>query len=214
MLKLLRKEFTLSASPLTYFFLCFTLMVFIPAYPVTIGAFWVCLGIFYTFQRVREENDLTFTSLLPIEKKQVVTAKFLFSVIVQTASIVLFLIFSLVRKFISADFPSVYTLQLLNANLTAAGFCLLIFALFNLLFLKGFFRTAYKLGKPFIFFCIAALIAVGLSETIIHVPPFAVLNEYGRAETIIPFLVGLVLYVLLTVSSLKKSQKSFSSLDL
>lgn len=42
MIKLLRKEIQLAASPLSYFFIGFGLMAFVPGYPILVGSFFVC----------------------------------------------------------------------------------------------------------------------------------------------------------------------------
>lgn len=46
MKNILKKELTLSASILSYLFILFGLMFFIPGYPILCGVFFVTLGIF------------------------------------------------------------------------------------------------------------------------------------------------------------------------
>ena len=50
MKNLLIKDFRLSASALTYGFLAASLMTMLPGYPILMGAFFICLGIFHSFQ--------------------------------------------------------------------------------------------------------------------------------------------------------------------
>ena len=69
MINLLRKEMKLSASVLSYLFIAFGLMFFLPGYPILCGVFFVTLGIFYSFQNSRETNDIIYSILLPIAKK-------------------------------------------------------------------------------------------------------------------------------------------------
>ncbi len=69
---ILRKEIKLSASVLSYLFIPFGLMFLLPGYPVLCGAFFVCLGLFQSFQSAREANDIVFSALLPIAKSDVV----------------------------------------------------------------------------------------------------------------------------------------------
>ena len=75
MKKLLNKELRLSAHPLSYLFLVFSLMALIPGYPILLGAFFICFGLFQTFQNGRETNDVLYSVLLPIGKKDVVKAE-------------------------------------------------------------------------------------------------------------------------------------------
>ncbi|MBR3258250.1 MAG: ABC-2 transporter permease, partial [Eggerthellaceae bacterium] len=80
MRNLLAKEFRLSAHILSYLFIAFGAMAMIPGYPITLGAFFVCLGLFQTFQAARENNDVLFTALLPVAKTDVVRARYAFVV--------------------------------------------------------------------------------------------------------------------------------------
>ena len=68
---------------------------------------------------------------------------------------------------------------LMNANLVYLGFVLVILGLFNLIFVGGFFRTAYKFAKPFVMFIIAAFLVVGIGETLFHIPGLSALNAFG-----------------------------------
>lgn len=68
MKSLLYKELKLSSLAVTYFFIAFGLMTFLPGYPILLGSFFVCMGIFYSFQFSRESNDPLFTVLLPWRK--------------------------------------------------------------------------------------------------------------------------------------------------
>lgn len=79
MRNILRKEMKLSASVLSYLFILFGLMFFIPGYPILCSAFFVTLGVFQSFQSAREANDIVFSALLPIAKKDVVKGKYLLS---------------------------------------------------------------------------------------------------------------------------------------
>ena len=209
MTKLLRKEFTLSASPLTYVFLAFTLMSFIPNYPPLVGAFFVCLGLFYTFQKTREENDVVFTVLLPVKKMDAVTAKYLFCLINEVIALLI-----PVKRVLFSAAPEVYTSSLMSTNLTALGFYALIFAAFNILFLGGFFKTAYKISKPFIIFCIVAFILVFLGETLHHIPGLENLNDYSLFPSVIPCVIGLFVLAFGTLLSLNSAKKSFETIDL
>lgn len=78
MRNILIKEMKLSASVLSYFFILFGMMFFLPGYPVLCGAFFSALGIFKSFEHAREANDVLFSALLPIAKKEIVKGKYLF----------------------------------------------------------------------------------------------------------------------------------------
>ena len=73
---LLKKEFVLASVPITYIFILFTLMTFIPGYPIEMGAFFVCMGIFQTFRFYNEANDIFYSVMLPVSKKDIVKSKY------------------------------------------------------------------------------------------------------------------------------------------
>ena len=89
MRNILLKELKLSASPLAYFFIAFGLMFLVPGYPILCGAFFVTLGLFQSFQAAREANDIVFSALLPIAKRDVVRGKYLFVCLIEACGWIL-----------------------------------------------------------------------------------------------------------------------------
>ena len=215
-MKLLKKDLRLATSPLTPLFLLFAGMALIPRYPILVGAFFICLGIFYSFQSFRESGDILFTVLLPVCKRDLVRSKYRFTVLFELLGFLLMLILTalrltLLRGDVYADSP------LLNANLTYLSGALLIFLLFNTLFLGGFFKTAYYFGKPFVTFAVAAFLLIVVIEVLHHVPGLAFLNgtEGGALLRQLPILaVCAVAYALGTLASRKKAEQRFEALDL
>ena len=94
---LVKKEAGLAAMPLTYIFIAFSAMTMIPKYPILVGPFFICLGIFYSFQFAREQNDTLYTVLLPVSKRDAVKAKYIFVCLVQAISFILICLFSFLR---------------------------------------------------------------------------------------------------------------------
>lgn len=136
--KLLKKELRLTAAPITYFFLAFALMTLIPGYPILVGGFFITLGIFYTFQMARESNDILYTALLPCKKQDVVRAKYAFCVLIELLGWLLCAVLTAVRLTALRE-AAVYTKNaMMNANFAYLGWLLILFALFNSVFLGGF----------------------------------------------------------------------------
>lgn len=217
MTKLLKKEMKLAASPLSYFFIVFGLMAFLPGYPILVGSFFVCLGLFQSFQSMREANDITYTALLPVAKGDVVRAKYAFCVMIEFFYLVLTSIPVLIRMTVLSDAPAYRGNALMNANLVYLGYVLLILGLFNFMFVGGFFKTAYKFAKPFITFIIVAFLVVGIGETLVHVPKLSALNAFGFEHIGLQagaLAAGAAAFALLTVFSLRGAIKSFERIDL
>lgn len=212
---LLKKEMLLTASPLSYLFIAFAAMALIPNYPILLGGFFVCFGIFHSFQAAREAGDIFYTNMLPVEKKDVVKSKFIFTVFIQMISWILMTALTLFRMKFLSDIVPYSENSLLNANLTFLGFILIIFGVFNLCFLSHFFKTAYKIGGPFILFCVVTFVAIALAETLHFIPGLEALGDgHFQLMQLWVFLFGILFYVAGTFISLKLSIQRFEKIDL
>ncbi len=217
MKSILKKEMTLSASILSYLFIVFGLMFFVPGYPILCGVFFVTLGIFQSFQSAREANDIVFSALLPIAKKDVVKGKYLFVCLIELASLLLMACAALIRMTVLKDAPVYRSNVMMNANFFALGMALVLFGLFNGIFVGGFFKTAYKFGKPFVTHIIVTFLLIGIGEALHHVPGLEAVNAFGvehlRLQTGL-LLLGILAYLVLTAWSYRCARRSFERIDL
>lgn len=96
------------------------------------------------------------------------------------------------------------------------GWLLILFALFNSVFLGVFFRTAYGLGKPFILYSIAGFAVICLAEALHHFPGMAAMNSQteGFGMQLIVLAAGVLFFVGMTALSCRKAQKNFERIDL
>mgnify|MGYP003440045622 FL=1 len=217
MKNLLMKEFRLATLPLTYLFLLFSLMTFIPGYPILCGAFFVCLGIFQSYQRNREDNDILYSVLLSVSKKEVVVAKYIAVVLLQMTAFAICAVCTVVRMTFLSDVRIYTTNALMGANFVFLAFVLLIFAAFNVIFVGGFFKTAYGIGKPFVIFVVVNFLIIGLAETLHHLPGLDWLNALDSScfgEHFLILVIAVIVYVASTVVSCRVSQKRFEKIDL
>lgn len=216
MKKLFIKEATLCAAPLTYVFIAFAAMTMIPGYPILINGFFLCLGIFYTFQSGRESNDTLFTALLPVNKSDVVKAKYMFCCAVELANFALSAVLTLIRMIFIGNSGPYADNPMMNANLAYLGYLLMIFALFNIIFVATYFKTAYNIGKPFFVFCIVSMLFVGIAETLHHLPALSALGYAdfsGAAMQSAVLILGIIIYIAVTAAALKISIKRFDKID-
>ena len=216
MKNLLKKELYFSALPLTYFFILFACMTMIPGYPILVGSFFVCMGIFQTFQSAREQNDILYTVLMPVRKKDAVTDRYLFVLLVKMIFFLICVLLTVVRMQFLAQAAVYRANAMMNANPAYLGYVLMIFTAFNVLFVNGFWKNAYTNGKPFLRFSIAAFLIIGLTETLHHIPGLMFLNSAGQGiyiQTMILFAAALC-YGLLSWHCLAASQRSFEKTDL
>lgn len=217
MRNIIRKEMRLSASVLSYLFIAFGIMFLFPGYPILCGAFFVTLGIFQSFQTAREANDIVFSALLPIAKRDVVKGKFLFVCFIELCSFFLMAIVTVLRMTAMSEAQVYRNNALMNANPFALGMALLIFGLFNLIFVGGFFRTAHKFAKPFVSYIIAAFLIIGAGEAVHHFPGLEAVNAFGFEHILLQlvlFAAGAACYAVLTLIAFKSSCKNFEKIDL
>ena len=214
---LLKKEMRLSALLLTYLFIGFAFMTMLPGYPILCSVFFINLGIFQSFQSAREANDIVFSALLPVAKRDVVRGKYQFSVMIELCGFALMAVLTLVRMTALSDAAVYRQNALMNANPFYLGCALVIFGVFNLIFLGGFFRTAYSLGKPLITYIIVNFLLIGIAEALHHFPGMEALNAFGFDHIglqLSTLLAGAILYILLTVMSYNKACENFERIDL
>jgi len=213
---LLKKEMRLSASMLSYIFIAFAVLTLLPGYPILCGAFFITLGIFHSFQSAREANDIVYSALLPIAKRDVVKGKFQFAIMIELLGFLTMVIFTLVRMTVLNDFDVYRQNALMNANLFFLGMALVVFGLYNLVFIGGFFKTAYKLSS-FITYIVAAFIAIIIAEAMHHIPGLEAVNAFGFDDVglqVCLLLAGAVIFVAMTYLSYRRSCSNFEKIDL
>lgn len=216
MKKLFYKEMKLSANPLTYWFIAFSAMTMIPSYPILVGSFFICLGIFHTYQQIREYDDVTYTVMLPVKKRDIVIAKYLFVLFIELTAFILCTLLTIIRMKILGTAVPYSTNQLMNANMAYLGYTMIVFAVFNSIFLAGFFKTTYKIGKPFFIFCVVSFIIIIMGEILHHIPDLESLNNPSNLSMpqAVIFAIGVVVFMLCTWLSYQKAVKDFEGIDL
>ena len=214
---LLRKEMRLSASILSYLFIGFAFMVLLPGYPILCGVFFITLGLFQSFQNAREANDIVYSALLPVAKHNVVRGKYLFSILIELIGFLIMAVLTVIRMTALADSPVYRRNALMNANPFFLGMALLIFGMFNAIFIGGFFKTAYKFSKPFVTYIIAAFLVIIFAEALHYFPGLEALNAFGFDHIGLQLsllLCGALLFTALTSLSYKKACDNFEKIDL
>lgn len=176
---LLKKDLRLTVSPLTWFFLAAAGMTMLPGYPILVGAFFVCLGIFYTFQNAREANDTLYTVLLPVRKRDFVAAKYVLVCFFELLAFAGMALLTVLRMTLLANTAAYVQNALMNATPFYLAFVLLVFTAFNVCFLGGFFKTAYAFGRPFFAAAVLIFLLIALGEALHHFPGLAFLNTPG-----------------------------------
>lgn len=214
MYKLLMKEIRLSSHPLSFLFIIFSFMFLIPGYPILCAPFFVTLGLFQSFQKARESGDILFSVLLPVPKSDTVKGKFIFVLFIELCSALVMTGCVILRGTLLRNNPVYLSNPMMRADLFALSLSLLIFALFNLIFVGGFFRTAYNIGKPFLFYALSAFTVVGSGEVASHLPFMKLFDDIWGIRQFSALITGFLLYSLITLLSYRISVRRFRNLDL
>ena len=153
---LLYKEFKLAMHPICYVFIAlFPFMMLIPSYPLGIGFIYIlsCYPIlFLGANKGQQSNDLLYSTLLPIRKKDIVKARIFTVIIMQVAYMLLMaallpLAIYIEKSTITESGKVVEHAGIgLNGFISVLAFAVIGFALSDLIF----FPIYYKHGKSIV----------------------------------------------------------------
>ncbi len=227
MKNLLYKEFRLCMAVQIPIFFLFVLMMLIPSYPYLVAGFFICNSIFYSFTQAAVDNDVLFTTLLPVSKAQVVASKLRFMLVIELLS----LLFFLPMIFVNHAVHGTPNAAGLDASLTLLGALLLVYAVFNAVFLPRFYKAPHKLGRHFLLSTICVFAFIFLFEGFMIIcgaakdalPLFGWVEEtldcFPQSSSIwirqgIFFAVCAAVYLLGAVLTKKRAQRNFEQVDL
>lgn len=211
---LLYKQLRLLCHPMTLVFCLFGVMVLIPNYPYSVTFFYVTLGLFFTFLNMREQKDIYYSALLPIRKRDTVKAAVVFSVVIELLSLVITALFCLLSCKVQ---PGKDNAVGLDANVMLLAVGLILYAVFNLVFFPGLYRTGYKVGAAFVKGNIALWPLIAVAEGMVHIPALSWLDDTDAAANVrqLPILAaGIAVYAALTLLAYKRAAGLYEKVDL
>ena len=155
---LIYKELKLAMHPICYVFIVlFPFMILIPSYPLGIGFIYVltCYPIlFLGANKGQQSNDLLYSTLLPVRKKDIVMARIFTVIFMQIAFILMMTALYPVARIInnavaqSAENPSEYMIPGLGLDsyVLLVAIALIGYAIADIIF----FPIYYKHGKSIV----------------------------------------------------------------
>ena len=155
---LLYKEFKLAMHPICYVFIfTFPLMILIPGYPIAIGFIYVlsCYPIlFLGANKGQQSNDLLYSVLLPVRKKDIVLARIFTVIFMQVAFILtqsaLWPVANILHNFMVESGAALEEIDnfgiALNGFVSVVAIAVIGFAIADLIF----FNVYYKNGKSIV----------------------------------------------------------------
>lgn len=213
--KIFSKDLRLAAHPMMYVFALFGVMLIIPNYPYTAVFFYGLLGIFFTFLSGRENKDVYYCAVLPVTKRDQVRARAWLVVAVELTELVIAIPFAWLSVRIN---PNGTNLAGIDANVALFGCVLLIYGVFNVVFLPVFYKTAIRAGRAFLLAVIPMTVLMVLVEALSHFPvvgPYLDATDAAGQVRQLPVLaVGLAAFALLSWLAYRKAAKNYERVDL
>lgn len=205
---LLYKELRLSAHPTSLVFLFSGCLVLVPSYPYCVIFLFGCLAPYLTFLNAREMNDLWYTALLPVSRRESVRGKCLLTVLFQLFQLLFSVPFVFLRH--ALDIPNN------PVGLDAApgwyGCGLFIYGCFDLIFLPAFYTSGYKAGKSFLMAAVPMTVMIAAAESSAHIPALAWMDSC-RPECLrmqVPVLAaGLICYAVFLCLAYRSAARRF-----
>jgi len=212
MKNLVYKELKLSINKFFYFLpILLGGLMFIPN--------WIFMLVFYYFFWISvpqiygsyiQQGDYNFLTILPIKRKDIVSSKIYALFIIEAIHLVIAVLFGISHNLIYGSWNFFF-----DINLAFFGVAILLFGVFNISFLPAYFKTAHFFGKPLIYATAIVLIYGFIFEFGITKYQFMRdIFEGTLAIQSIVFAVTTLLGIVLSICSLKISQKRIQAIDL
>ncbi|MDR2930204.1 MAG: ABC-2 transporter permease [Propionibacteriaceae bacterium] len=212
---LICKEFDLAIPRANYCWLAAVVLLLIPNWPFVVVFSYLFFGfMLIVVQTDKVNHDLMFCASLPIPKSGAVTARAMTLILVEAAMVVLAIPFAIARFWLY-DHDNVAGM---NVNLTFFGLIFVMFAVFNVIYLPGAYKRAYRMLWPLLG---GTLIAMGVGGTLTVavsvVPALTVLNDRGLDHIglqLIVLVAGVAIWGGMTWLAWRKAVSNYESVDL
>jgi len=213
MKELLYKEFKLAITPAFYIVLLCAVLILIPSWIYFIAMSYIFFIIIpNVFLLANSNNDTFFSILMPVKKSDLVKSRLISVIMLEILNIAIAIPFAII------NFSLYKNNFFMDPNIAFFGFVLIMYAIFNLTFFPGYYKTGYKIAFPIIRAIIFTVLFAFLIETTMLVFPDIKLlfgNRNGNIMWQLSILiVGVILFVLFNIIAFKLSAKRFEKLDL
>ena len=187
---LIYKEMRLSMHPLCYIFIVlFPLMILIPSYPLGIGFIYVltCYPIlFLGANKGQQSNDLLYSTLLPVRKKDIVMARIITVIIMQVAFMLIMSALYPVARMINdaiianSENPKEYVIPGLGLNIyvLVLAFAIIGYAIADIIFFPIYYKNGKSIVMSTLFTIIGFVVYIGVVTIgLPYIPGLEILNN-------------------------------------
>ena len=217
---LIYKELKLAMHPICYVFIAaFPLMILIPSYPLGIGFIYIlaCYPIlFLGANKGQQSNDLLYSTLLPVRKKDIVLARIITVLLMQASFMVILSALYPLARFIN---------ELLKGEITTPGlgldsyvlllsFAIIGYALADLIFFPIYYKKGKSIVMSTLFTIIGFVIYIGITTIgLPYIPGLEILNNLHIGIQFGIFAISLLITFALHFAVYKISSKRLEKVD-
>ena len=221
---LIYKELKLAMHPICYVFIVlFPFMILIPSYPLGIGFIYVltCYPIlFLGANKGQQSNDLLYSTLLPVRKKDIVMARILTVIFMQIAFILVMTALYPVARIInnaiaqSAENPNEYMIPGLGLDsyVLLVAIALIGYAIADIIFFPIYYKHGKSIVMSTLFTILGFVVYIGIFTIgLPFIPGLDILNNLhlGIQFAILgaAILISFALHIIVYKVSAKRLEK-------
>ena len=223
---LLYKELRLAMHPICYIFIAiFPLMILIPAYPIGIGFIYIltCYPIlFLGANKGQQSNDLLYSVLLPVRKKDIVLARIITVILIQVTYILLMTALYPLARVINeaiiqnAKDPEKYFIPGLGLNsyVLLLAFGIIGYAVADLIFFPIYYKKGKSIVMSTLFTIIGFVLYIGIFTIVLpYIPGLEFINNLHIGIQFAILAGAIILSFLLHLLVYKISSKRLAKVD-
>ncbi|MBE6133219.1 MAG: hypothetical protein E7178_00950 [Erysipelotrichaceae bacterium] len=225
---LLYKEFKLAMHPICYVFVfLFPLMLLIPSYPIAIGFIYVltCYPIlFLGANKGQQSNDLLYSTLLPVRKKDIVLARIVTVAIMQFVFIMMLCALYPLARLINENLSNVPSGKGssipglgLDAFVSVIGIALIGYTIADLIYFPIYYKKGRSIVMSTLLMILGFVLYIGIFTIALPFVPGMEWYKNGLSGNIgIQFIVlgvSLILYVVIHYLIYRIASKLLEKVD-
>ncbi|PUA38290.1 hypothetical protein C8Z91_15640 [Paenibacillus elgii] len=217
MYNLVMKDLKLGVSPMLFIMpLLMGALMLVPGWIYFIVILYFCwITIPNMFAGYRTQNDLIFTTMMPVTRKDMVKARVFVIVILELLHIVSAMIFGMINIRL---YPNL-TNHFFAPHMGFWGLSFVMLAIFNIIFIPMYYKTAYKYGGAMFASVSAAMLFAGVAQWIGFQNSFVsdIFNGTGAHNMALQtsiLLTGILIFVAFTMIAYQIGIKRFLKVEI
>jgi len=206
--------------PICYVFIAaFPLMILIPSYPLGIGFIYIlaCYPIlFLGANKGQQSNDLLYSTLLPVRKKDIVLARIITVLLMQASFMVILSALYPLARFINELMKGEVTTPGLGLDsyVLLLSFAIIGYALADLIFFPIYYKKGKSIVMSTLFTIIGFVIYIGITTIgLPYIPGLEILNNLHIGIQFGIFAISLLITFALHFAVYKISSKRLEKVD-